>query len=117
MSGESLVGLRLRVLREWRKFYDDPLKYARMIKDVVRGADPEARVMLFGSAVKGCLRPDSDIDVLIVTELASNVENRLRLRVAIAKVIGDCTPFETHIVTPEEFRDWYSRFIDKYVEV
>jgi len=117
MPGESLGGLRLRVLREWRRFFEDPVKYVRVIKDVVRGADPEARVLLFGSAAEGRLRPDSDIDVLIVTELASDVENRLRLRVAIAEVIGDCTPLEIHIVTPEEFEGWYSRFIRKYVEV
>jgi len=109
------VELELETLREWRKYYERPFYYARRIKAVARERDPEAKVVLFGSLVKGGMRPDSDIDVLVVTKLARRVGDRLKLRVDIAREMGECTPFEMHIVTPEEYEGWYRRFIDKHV--
>ena len=117
MHRKTLVDLHLETLEEWRKYYEKPLEYAEKIKSIVRKLDPEAKVILFGSIVKGGMRPDSDIDVLIITRLASNVNTRMKLRVSIAREIGDCTPFEMHIVTLEEYESWYKKFIDKQVEV
>jgi len=113
----SLVDLELERVREWRKYYKDPLKYVKKMREVVRRRDPEARVLLFGSWVAGEARPDSDIDVLVVTRLAGDVRARLDLRMNIAREVGECTPFEVHIVTPEEFEAWYKRFLKEYVEV
>lgn len=117
MAGRSLVELELERLKEWKKYYERPLYYARRIKAAVRRLDPRAKVVLFGSLVKGGMRPDSDIDVLVVTELAGRVGDRLKLRVEIAREIGECTPFEIHIVTPGEYEGWYKKFIDKHVVV
>jgi len=119
MFGEpvTLVELELELLKEWRKYYENYRAYADRIKVVVKKHDPDARVILFGSIIRGNARPDSDIDVLVVTKLAGNVDERMRLRVSIAREIGECTPFEIHIVTPEEYEEWYRRFIDRYVEV
>ena len=114
---KTLVDLQLETLEEWRKYYEKPLEHAEKIKSAVRKLDPEAEVMLFGSLVNGEVRPDSDIDVLIITRLVSNVNTRMKLRVSIAREIGDCTPFEIHIVTPEEYGNWYEKFIEKHVEV
>lgn len=113
----TLVELELRRLREWRKYYEKPRVYVEKIKSTVRKLDPQARVILFGSIVKGGMKPDSDIDVLVVTRLAENLNDRLKLRIEIAREIGECTPFEIHIVTPEEYEGWYKKFIDKYIEV
>jgi len=117
MPEESLVSLRLRVMKEWRKYYENPLKYVKAIKDIVKKADPEARVMIFGSLIKEGLRPDSDIDVLIITKLAANTQNRLKLRTTIANAIGDSTPLEIHIITPEEYENWYAKTLDKHIEI
>jgi len=117
MAGKTLVDLQLELLNEWKKYYEKPIDYARKIKSVARKFDPKAEIMLFGSIVKGSMKPNSDIDILIVTELARNTRDRLRLRVNIAREIGELTPFEIHIVTPEEYRRWYKRFIDKYIVV
>ena len=35
----------------------------------------------------------------------------------IAEEIGECTPFEIHIVTPEEHKNWYEKFTDKCIEI
>ncbi len=119
MAGETitLVDLLMEVMREWRKYYENPMDYLKKIKSIVRKHDPEAQIILFGSIVKGSLRPDSDIDVLIITKLASNIYERLKLRIDIAKEIGDSTPFEIHIITPEEYNKWYKKFIDKHIPI
>ena len=117
MPGDRFLELLLRNAAELKKYYENAPDYAKRIKAVARRHDPRARVLLFGSFVKGLMRPNSDIDILVVTELAKSVKNRLKLRVEIAREIGEYTPFEIHIATPEEFKNWYSRFLDKYVEV
>lgn len=117
MPRVDFVDILLDDLRMFEKYRKNLVGYAKMIKGVVRRRDPEGRVLIFGSTVKGEARPDSDIDVLVVTELAGDLDERLRLRMEIARAIGDVTPFEIHIVTREEFEGWYMRFIDEYVEV
>ena len=117
MARKTLTDLELEVLEEWKKYYENPLLYAKKIKAVIRKHDPQAKILLFGSVVKGYMRPDSDIDVLVITKLAEKVDDRLRLRREIAKEIGDLTPFEIHIITPNEYKDWYQKFIDKHLEV
>ena len=79
--------------------------------------DPGARVMLFGSVVRGDVRPDSDIDLLIVTRLAEKLDERIKLRIRIMEVLGEESPFELHIVTMEEYENWYRRFIDQSIEL
>ena len=117
MAGGDLIDLLLELRKEKERYYADPLRYARAIKDVVRSFDADARVYLFGSYVRGTMRPDSDIDVLVVTREASDVWRRVRIRVEVKRVIGDLTPFEIHLVTPEEFEVWYRRFNDVMLEV
>jgi predicted nucleotidyltransferase len=67
MAGEDLIDLLLELRKEKERYYSDPLRYARAIRDVARSFDPDARVYLFGSYVRGTMRPDSDIDVLVLT--------------------------------------------------
>ena len=117
MDEVTLVDLIKGTLEDWQKFFEDPLKYARLIKQVVCGFDPEARVILFGSAAKGLLKPSSDIDVLVVTSLAEDLHSRVKLRIKVKEALGHVTPIELHVVTPREFQEWYSRFLDVYVEV
>ncbi|MEM0467802.1 MAG: nucleotidyltransferase domain-containing protein [Pyrobaculum sp.] len=46
------------------------------LREAATKLDPEARVYVFGSFARGTARPDSDVDVLVVTELASTEEGR-----------------------------------------
>ena len=113
----SLVDIELERVREWEKYLRDPLGYAKKIKEVARMYDKGARVLLFGSRVSGGARPDSDVDVLTITEAAKDLKLRLRIRVEIAKEVGELAPFEVHIVTPRDFEGWYKRFLREYREV
>jgi hypothetical protein len=78
--------------------------------------DPECRLIVFGSFIKGEIRVDSDVDVLVITKHAEKPESRGRIFRLITKEIGYYLPLEIHIVTPLEF-EAYSKLIDIYREV
>ncbi|BCU69979.1 nucleotidyltransferase domain-containing protein [Stygiolobus caldivivus] len=103
---------------EERKGYlKDARRYVRLIKEVcVEKVDPECRVILFGSVARGDYRDDSDIDVLVVTDKAVTVWDKVNIQVVIEGELNIGSPFEFHIVTRKEFEGWYKRFIDVYEE-
>ncbi|MCS7137274.1 MAG: nucleotidyltransferase domain-containing protein [Candidatus Caldarchaeum sp.] len=117
MAGKDLIDLLIETRAEKQRYLAEVWKYVGMMKELVKARDPKARVLLFGSFVKGIMRPDSDVDVLIITDEAETVEKRIGLRVEIMQTIGDVTPFEIHLVTQREHKEWYSRFIQEYIEI
>ncbi|WP_342635260.1 nucleotidyltransferase domain-containing protein [Sulfurisphaera tokodaii] len=59
-------------------------EYVKEIKRIcVEEIDKNCRVILFGSVARGNYRVDSDIDVLIITELADDVWKRAEIAVKI----------------------------------
>jgi predicted nucleotidyltransferase len=87
--------------------------YVRKIRKIcVEEIDINCRVILFGSVVRGNYRVDSDIDVLIITQLAKDVWKRAEIALKIHEKLGFSDPLELHIVTPEIYDHWYKRFID-----
>ncbi|BBL46492.1 nucleotidyltransferase domain-containing protein [Metallosphaera sedula] len=91
--------------------------FLKQIKEFVISRDPQGRVLLFGSVARGNSRPDSDIDVLIISDVLGK---DLRTK---AKTMGDIMEilnnefFEIHVVTREEYENWYKKFIDVWVEI
>lgn len=91
--------------------------YVREIKRIcVEEIDRNCRVILFGSVARGNYRPDSDVDVLIITELAKDAWSRAEIEAKIYKRLGIFGVFELHAVTPKVYEEWYKRFIDVYEE-
>lgn len=90
----------LDTLRNYREI-------AAHVKAIVRKMDPEARVYVFGSVVKGEYTAASDIDVLVVTE---RIEKKYDLMIAMYKALPDA-PIELHVSTPEQLESWYRRFM------
>ena len=89
--------------------------YVREIKEIcVKEIDKNCRVILFGSIARGNHRIDSDIDVLIITELANDIWKRAEIAVKIHGGLGFSDPLELHIATPKIYEEWYKRFIDVY---
>jgi len=87
--------------------------YLRRIKEAARELDPKARVVLFGSFARGNPRPDSDIDILVITDAWRKAE----MIVHISERVGGVGIFEIHVATTEEYENWYMQFIDAYREV
>ena len=90
------------------------LNVAYEVKKILRQIDPDARVFLFGSVVRGQYTALSDIDVLVVTE---KIDAKHKMLVEVYKSVE--APVQLHVTTHEKFAKWYLRFItqDELVEV
>lgn len=70
-----------------------------IVRRIVEVAHPE-RIILFGSAARGEMGPDSDVDVLVVK---SSVPHRGRLEEEIhLNFFGLGAPVDVIVVTPED---------------
>lgn len=72
-----------------------------LIRRVVRAVHP-LRIILFGSAARGDMRPDSDIDVLIV--MPENVHRRRTAQDIHEQLFGFSVPVDVLVATPEDLR-------------
>lgn len=117
MFGATLVDIEIEHARARKSYLDNVAEYLKRIKDVCRAFDPECRLIVFGSYVRGDMKPNSDIDILLITDRAPDALYRGRLRAAIARNIGLVAPFEIHIISNEEYERWYRKFIDVQQEI
>jgi predicted nucleotidyltransferase len=77
----------------------DPAALAELVRRIVAVAQPD-RIVLFGSGARGEMRPDSDLDVLVVK---SGVEHRRRLAQAIyMNLSGVGVGVDVIVLTPED---------------
>lgn len=81
-----------------------------MLDDIVRRvvaiAQPD-RIVLFGSAARGDMGPDSDVDLLVVK---SGVSHRRRLAQQIHQAFfGLGLPVDVIVVTPEDIRTFSNK--------
>lgn len=74
-----------------------------IVRRIVQAVDPD-RVILFGSRARGEIRPDSDIDLLVI---AASSEPRYRRAVPLYGVLSDLLmPMDIVVYTPQEVEEW-----------
>lgn len=77
----------------------DPAALEKLVRRIVEVARPD-RIVLFGSAARGEMGPDSDLDVLVVK---SGVEHRRRLAQDIyMNLSGVGVGVDLIVLTPED---------------
>lgn len=116
---KSLVTINKKFWDQKRKYFENCLDYGKKIKEKSMELldDENVKVIFFGSIARGDYGPNSDIDVLIVSEKLSEnwIENR-HFRTELRKFIGISSPFQFHLATPSQFENWYKKFIkDEFV--
>ncbi|MFM9964797.1 MAG: nucleotidyltransferase family protein [Planctomycetaceae bacterium] len=85
--------------------------YARRIEEQFQ---PE-QIILFGSHAKGESRPDSDIDLLVIMPTRNEIDQSLRISVALETLL----PVDLIVRTPKHWEagltdgDWFLREIQK----
>jgi predicted nucleotidyltransferase len=77
---------------------------AEIVRRIVEAVAPE-KIILFGSATRGEMGPDSDLDLLIIK---SGVHRRETARTITRRLIGVPIPIDVIVATPEDL----SRFGD-----
>jgi uncharacterized protein len=74
-----------------------------IVQRVVKAARPE-KIILFGSAARGTMGPDSDVDLLVIK---SGKFNRTRVLDASYRALwGVDAPVDVIVVTPEEVEQY-----------
>jgi predicted nucleotidyltransferase len=79
---------------DWREKLDD-------VVEALLTYDPE-KIILYGSAARGQLTEDSDIDILIIKRTNKDMFDRIGEVLDLLKDIP--LPIEPIVLTPEEFR-------------
>lgn len=97
---------RFRALINWSQYIPGLIK-------AVNETLPDAEVYIFGSALKGELTANSDIDVLIVSESVAG-RQRHKIAVAIEERLENPVIFEMHFVTRDKV-EWYRRHVENLV--
>lgn len=87
------------------------LEVAKRVKEIVQRHDA-AEVYVFGSVIEGKATAMSDIDILVISE---RKDLEYPIKIDVYKSID--APIEIHFVTRKEYADWYSRFIEKKIQV
>ena len=116
MSKITLTDLLIEKAKKEEKYFKNYLDYARIIKNVAEKLLGEVKVYLFGSILRKKELP-RDIDILIISPKLDSSEKKSKTREKILKKIGFGAPFEIHLITPEEYQNWYKFFIKEKVEV
>jgi predicted nucleotidyltransferase len=82
-----------------------------IIGRIVEVAQPE-KIILFGSAAQGEVKPDSDIDLLVIK---SDVHRRRLTQAIYMNLVGVGHPVDVVVVTPEDverFKDSFALVIE-----
>jgi len=76
--------------------------FQEIVRRIVSVSDPD-RIIVFGSAARGELTPDSDIDLLVLQSSAPDVmRQRVRLRESLR---GLGVPFDVIVMSTERFEE------------
>src|SRR3954465_14831293 len=78
----------------------DPAILADIVQRVVQAARPE-KIVLFGSAARGTMGPDSDLDLLVIK---GGKFDRHRVTTAIYRNMSGSIGVDAVVVTPEEVK-------------
>ncbi|MCG3110096.1 hypothetical protein L3N51_02393 [Metallosphaera sp. J1] len=107
----------VRLAKEREEAFSRLNEFLSRIKEFVISRDKQGRVILFGSVARGNPRPDSDIDVLIISDvLGKDVKTKAGTMGEVMEMLNN-EIFEIHVVTTREYETWYKRFMDVWIEV
>lgn len=109
----TLVDILIEKREKEKKYFRNYLSFAKTIKKEAEKKLEKPKVFIFGSVVKGKAKIGSDIDILIVSKTFKDPLKRGEFLAKIEEKLGEFHPFEFHLVTPEDYKNWYSRFIKK----
>ena len=114
---KTLVDLLIEKREREEKYSKNYLFWAKEIKKEAEKILGGVKVLLFGSIIRGEAEPGSDIDILIISPKLKTPNQKSKIRVKIFEKIGFGSPFEIHLITPEEYQGWYQNFIKEKVEI
>jgi uncharacterized protein len=113
----TLTDFLIEKRKREEKYFKNYLFWAKKIKKLLEKELGEGKVFLFGSVVKREAEPGSDIDVLIVASQFEDPLKRSEFYLKVNRKVGFLSPFEIHLITPKEYKEWYQYFIKEKIEI
>ena len=102
--------------KEREKYFENYLFYAKEVKKIVEKLLGKTRVFVFGSILKK-KKIARDIDVLIVSPKLKSIDQKSKILAKLWQKLGINNPFEFHLITPEEYENWYRYFLKEKIEI
>jgi predicted nucleotidyltransferase len=109
---EEITAAKMRVARKRAALVKEWKSRVPIIARELYEILPDAKVYVFGSAVRGDITAGSDVDILVVSDrLPEGALARARLKVRAEERAGlpEYHPFEIHLVRPSEARPFMRR--------
>ena len=94
-------------MHDWESVQPDPKIVGELVRLIVAAASPLC-ILLFGSAARGNMHPDSDLDVLVV--LAEGVPRRRTCQKIYRHLIGFPAAVDVLVTTEEELSKHQDNF-------
>ena len=118
-KGMRYFDLLLERFKEREKYINNLDYYLNIIKKFFKEKfGDDAKIYLFGSYLTKNFGPNSDIDILVIKKGESLfVRDKSEIIAELRRIIGFVNPFEIHIVSEEEYDEWYSKFIKEKREI
>lgn len=85
----------------------DPAVLEEIVRRIVEVAAPE-RIILFGSAARGEMGPDSDVDLLVIVGAAANENTRAVTRAIYGRLLGITLPVDVVVARQETITQYQS---------
>jgi hypothetical protein len=86
--------------------------YLNLIKERAKKNLGEAtKIYLFGSYLTGNFGPNSDVDILVVTEDEIDPREKSMILSQILEGFDVYHPFEIHFASKSQFENWYKKFL------
>jgi predicted nucleotidyltransferase len=115
-----LVDVILARRKKQEKYFKDYLYWAKKIKQITEALlnDRNIKIIIFGSVLKKD-EVARDIDVLVISSALKdkNSFQKSEIRANIWEKIGFESPFEIHLIAPEDYENWYKFFIGDFIEI
>ena len=102
----SCEGRTMKTIKAKRRGKPDPAILADTIRRIVEAAQPE-KIVLFGSAARGTMGPDSDLDLLVIK---GGKFNRDRVTRDVYRNMSGEIGVDAIVVTPEEVERYRNSF-------
>jgi len=115
----SIIDLNIELKKIYDKFRKEYKEYAKIIKEEAKKffKNNFVSLVIFGSTVKGNIKPLSDIDIAVILNKSVDEFQRAKFRTIINRKFG-INPFEIHIIDKEMWEKWYKNFVKKdFIEI
>lgn len=116
MNQKSEIDFLIEEAKKEEKYFKNYKNWAKIIKKEAEKLLGKVRVLVFGSILRKDEVPQ-DIDILIISQKLKTTAQKGKIRTKLWQRLGFSFPFEIHLITPEEYRDWYSHFIEEKIEI